>query len=55
MPTYEYACQDCRHEWSVVMTLSQRLKNIKPICPKCQGLKVHQKVSSFVAVTPKKT
>lgn len=55
MPTYEYLCQSCRHEWSTVMTLSQRLKNIKPVCPRCHSRKVLQKVSSFTAVTPKKT
>jgi putative FmdB family regulatory protein len=54
MPTYEYICEGCRHEWSTVMTMNQHLKNIKPVCPKCRSKKVHQKVSSFAAVTSKK-
>ena len=54
MPTYEYACENCRHEWSAVISLSERLKNVKPACPKCQSKKVRQKVSSFQVVTPKK-
>ncbi len=54
MPTYEYVCQTCRHEWSTVMTLTQRLKNIKPVCPQCRRKKVQQKVTSFAAVTSRK-
>jgi putative FmdB family regulatory protein len=54
MPTYEYACENCRHEWSIVMTLSKHVKSTRPVCPKCRGKKVRQKVSSFAAVTSRK-
>ncbi len=54
MPTYEYVCDNCRHMWSCVMTFSQRQKASRPTCPKCRSRKVHQKMSSFAAVTARK-
>jgi len=55
MPVYEYVCQKCNHEWSVTMSLSEHEKKPKQPCPKCNSRKVRQKLSSFLAVTSKKT
>lgn len=55
MPTYDYVCQKCNHEWSQISTLYEHEKRPKPACPKCGSKQVRQKISAFVAVTPKKT
>lgn len=55
MPTYDYVCEKCSYEWSQVKTLHEHEKQPKPVCPKCHGRQVHQKISSFMPVTPKKT
>lgn len=54
MPTYDFVCGKCRHEWSAVMTLGEHERKPRPACPKCGSKQVHQKVSRFMAVTGKK-
>lgn len=43
MPTYEYVCDACKHEWE----LEQRMTDaaVKK-CPKCGKLKAHRQISS---------
>jgi putative FmdB family regulatory protein len=54
MPAYEYHCQTCDRTFVVYMTLKDH--GTKPVqCPHCKGTNVEQIVSSFVAVTSKKS
>lgn len=56
MPTYEYLCEACGKKFSQMMTFAEHDKNPRPPCPKCKNnKKVIQRVSSFQAVTGKKT
>ena len=54
MPTYDYRCSDCRKNFSVTMTFSEYGKT-KVVCPKCGSKKVQRQMSSFTAVTSKKS
>ena len=54
MPQYEFFCKDCKKIFSKILTLAEYEKgNFK--CPKCHGKKVDQRLSSFYAVTSKKS
>ena len=56
MPIYEYVCQDCGKQFSRTLSFAEHEKQPKPPCPKCNSRKkVVQRVSSFQAVTGKKT
>ncbi|MBT8332825.1 MAG: zinc ribbon domain-containing protein [Desulfobacterales bacterium] len=54
MPIYEFLCQKCEHEFSIVMTLSEYEKK-KFMCPKCNDKKVKRQISSFQTITSKKS
>ena len=54
MPQYEYACQECKETFSRVLTLHEHDFE-SPRCPKCGSDKVEQRLSSFFAVTSKKS
>lgn len=54
MPTYEYRCKDCDRTFVLHQSLAER--NSGPIkCTQCQGTNVEQVLSTFVAVTSKKS
>ena len=54
MPAYEYHCQACDHVFTVYMSFSEHdTGDVR--CPECKGTEVNQVVSSFVAVTSKKS
>jgi putative FmdB family regulatory protein len=54
MPTYEYQCQSCGHEFAIVQSLSEHGK--APVhCPQCRNEQVKQLVSLFIAQTSKKS
>jgi putative FmdB family regulatory protein len=54
MPAYEYYCRPYDREFVVYMTRKEHAT--QPIrCPQCQETNVTQQVSSFVAVTTKKS
>jgi putative FmdB family regulatory protein len=54
MPTYEYRCDKCRHEFTVILTVSEHgSKRIS--CPKCKGRKLTQQISGFHPITSKKS
>jgi putative FmdB family regulatory protein len=53
MPSYEYRCQDCGHEFIEVLRVSEHDKQ-KPRCPKCKSEKIEQKLSAFFAKTSRK-
>lgn len=43
MPIYEFACQDCGHEFEVIQSFSD---NSTPTCPNCQGRHVQRRLSA---------
>ena len=54
MPHYDYRCRDCKKQFPKILTLSQYNRG-KVKCPKCGSAKVVQQLSSFFAVTSKKS
>ena len=54
MPTYEFVCKKCGKNFAVVMTISER-ESKRVRCPKCNSLRVASRVSTFCAVTSKKS
>ena len=42
MPTYEYGCTACGHEWEETQRITEAPKEI---CPKCAELKAHRLIS----------
>ena len=54
MPTYEYQCQKCRDNFTVVLTMSQHDQG-QVKCPQCRSSKVTQQFSTFYAKTSKKS
>lgn len=43
MPIYEFACQDCGHEFEIIQSFSD---NSTPACPNCQGRHVQRRLSA---------
>jgi putative FmdB family regulatory protein len=54
MPTYEFVCAECKKTFTLFMSISDYEKK-KYKCPKCRSKKVKQQISSFQAVTSKKS
>lgn len=54
MPTYEYKCENCNNEFSIILSISEKEKE-KVTCPSCKSDKVKQIPSSFMAKTSRKS
>ena len=54
MPTYEFECEKCGKSFSVILSLADYEKK-KYKCPKCGSKQVKQQITSFQAVTSKKS
>jgi putative FmdB family regulatory protein len=54
MPTYDFECKDCGKEFTQTMSIAQKEKK-KAECPHCEGKKVTQLMSGFMAVTSRKS
>jgi len=54
MPLYEYVCNDCKKEFSRVLTLKEYEAG-QFVCPHCQSKNVEQRPATFYAVTSKKS
>lgn len=54
MPTYEFRCEKCKKSFSLTLTVSEYEKT-KFRCPKCKSVKVKQQITSFQAITSKKS
>lgn len=54
MPTYDFYCEKCKKDFSVVISISEYEKK-KFRCPKCKGKKLKQQITSFQTVTSKKS
>ena len=54
MPIYEYGCEECGKDFTVVMRISEHGQTeIK--CEHCNSSMVHQKLLGFYAKTSKKS
>jgi putative FmdB family regulatory protein len=54
MPTYEYFCENCKKEFSMIMSYSEHEAK-EMACPECKGREIKQLVSTFVSQTRKKS
>ncbi len=54
MPTYEYRCEDCGHEFTTVLRISEHDK-VKTQCPKCKSENVQQTLSTVFIKTSRKS
>ena len=54
MPTYEYLCEACKKQFSLIQSFSEHEK-AKVACPKCESKKVKQLISMFTAKTSRKS
>lgn len=54
MPVYEFICNKCDHAFSNILKISEYEKK-KFVCPKCKSKKVKRQISSFQAITSKKS
>lgn len=54
MPTYEFYCEKCKKNFSLVISISDYEKK-KYKCPKCKTKKLRQQITSFQIVTSKKS
>jgi putative FmdB family regulatory protein len=54
MPTYEFFCHACSKHFSKTLTLAEYEEG-EVVCPDCGSDDVEQRLSSFYAVTSKKS
>jgi len=54
MPTYEYECKKCGHEFVLAMAMDEHQKK-KVRCPKCKSESVKHLISSISVTTPRKS
>ncbi|OPX20629.1 MAG: hypothetical protein BZ151_02970 [Desulfobacca sp. 4484_104] len=54
MPTYEFQCQKCGAEFTLIMSMSER-ESGKAKCPQCGSEDVKQVLSPFMAKTSRKS
>jgi putative FmdB family regulatory protein len=54
VPTYEFRCEDCRREFTLVLSMADRDKG-KIRCPACKKRNVKQQISTFQTKTSKKS
>ena len=54
MPTYEYECGKCGHEFRLIMALEEHEKK-KVRCPKCKSEQVKRVIASIFVTTSKKS
>jgi putative FmdB family regulatory protein len=54
MSTYEYQCADCKHVFTLSMSISEH-ETRKVQCPKCKSSKVQWHPAPFFAKTAKKS
>jgi putative FmdB family regulatory protein len=55
MPCYEYECLDCKHDFSVVLTIKEMELQPAVVCPHCGSDNVRRKITGFFAKTSRKS
>ncbi len=53
MPTCEYGCERCGHEFTTVLTVREHDK-ARPKCPRCKSRRAQQAVSAVFVNTSRK-
>ena len=54
MPTYDFKCEDCNRDFSVVQSMSE-FKKGGIVCPKCGSKRVLRVMHEFYAKTVRKS
>ena len=54
MPSYDYVCRDCKHVFTVTMSVPEHDAR-KVECPKCKSTNVRWQPQPFFALTSKKS
>jgi len=54
MPTYDYLCSQCGHEFTRIMSLSEYEAG-KVTCPQCNSPEVKQQMTPFISKTSRKS
>jgi putative FmdB family regulatory protein len=54
MPTYDYLCSQCGHEFTRIMSISE-YEAVKVTCPKCNSPEVKQQMTVFISKTSRKS
>ena len=54
MPRYGYACEKCKKDFEVTLTVAERTK-AKLKCPSCRSTKVTPRLMVFTAKTTRKS
>lgn len=54
MPTYEFLCQKCGKEFSLIMSMTER-ETEKVKCSHCGATEVSQQLSSVITKTSRKS
>ena len=54
MPTYDFICEKCNKEFTLILTISE-YENKKIRCPKCISVRVKQQLTPFQVVTTRKS
>lgn len=55
MPTYDYRCNNCLKEFSVLLTITEYEKTPPPACPYCQSTNVARVFTNVNVLTSKKS
>lgn len=58
MPQYDYRCENCRKEFTVVLSLAEhdaKDKKHRVRCPKCDSVKVRRVIQSVFVTTSRKS
>lgn len=53
MPTYQYRCNDCRHAFTRIESITSHSKGVA--CPRCRSRKTQQVLSASYVKTTKKS
>jgi putative FmdB family regulatory protein len=49
MPIYEFRCEECGHQFSLLLPMSQSAA--EHVCPRCSAPGARRQISSFAAVS----
>jgi putative FmdB family regulatory protein len=55
MPSYEYACRDCKKDFTIFLSLKELEAKPKITCPHCESDNVEKRFTGFFAKTDKKS
>lgn len=58
MPEYEYRCENCKHEFTLELSITEhgrKEKNHEIRCPKCESANVKHIIGAVNVVTSRKT